>query len=95
MQWDTETYKYYAKYVQSDRKMGTSISQQPYLHTVMQHRKGFGYSPFEFVYSHAVMGSMRIFPELWTKGVNYPDKKTTYQYDVDLNERLESTCQIE
>ena len=37
---------------------------------------------------------MRILRELWTKEVNNPDVKSTYQYVVDLKERLESTCKI-
>lgn len=35
---------------------------------------------------------MRILRELWTKEVNDPEVHTTYQYIVDLKERLESTC---
>jgi hypothetical protein len=53
-----------------------------------------GFSPFELVYGHTVRGPMRILRELWTKEVNNLDVKSTYQYVVDLKERLESTCKI-
>lgn len=35
---------------------------------------------------------MRIMRELWTKEINDPEVRTTYQCIVDLKERLESTC---
>ncbi|XP_065930630.1 uncharacterized protein [Magallana gigas] len=37
---------------------------------------------------------MRILRELWTKEVTDPDIKTTYQYVVDLKDRLQSTCEL-
>jgi hypothetical protein len=57
-------------------------------------QESLGFSPFELVYGHTVRGPMRILRELWTKEVNNLDVKRTYQYVVDLKERLESTCKI-
>ena len=45
--------------------------------------ESLGFSPFELVYGRAVR-------ELWTKEVTVPDVKSTYQYVIDWNERLES-----
>lgn len=55
-------------------------------------QESLGFSPFELVYGRTVRGPMRILRELWTKEVNDPEVRTTYQYIVDLKERLESTC---
>ncbi|XP_041466400.1 uncharacterized protein LOC121416935 [Lytechinus variegatus] len=53
-----------------------------------------GFSPFELLYGRAVRGPLAILQELWTGEVDEPDTKTTYQYVLDLKERLESTCQL-
>lgn len=37
---------------------------------------------------------MTILKELWTKEISYPEVKSTYQYVMDLRERLESTCEV-
>jgi len=37
---------------------------------------------------------MRILRELWTQEQVGPEVRTTYQYVVDLKERLEETCQL-
>nr|XP_034325279.1 uncharacterized protein LOC105323550 isoform X4 [Crassostrea gigas] len=57
-------------------------------------QESLGFSPFELVYGHTVRGPMRILRELWTKEVTDPDIKTTYQYVVDLKDRLQSTCEL-
>lgn len=55
-------------------------------------QESLGFSPFELVYGRTVRGPIRILRELWTKEVNDPEVRTTYQYIVDLKQRLESTC---
>ncbi|XP_069108215.1 uncharacterized protein, partial [Argopecten irradians] len=57
-------------------------------------QESLGYSPFELLYGRTVRGPMMILRELWTKEVPDPDTKTTYQYVVDLKDRLEETCKL-
>ncbi|XP_062613758.1 uncharacterized protein LOC134275492 [Saccostrea cucullata] len=57
-------------------------------------QESLGFSPFELVYGHEVRGPMKILRELWTKEVADSGVRTTYQYVVDLKERLEATCRL-
>ena len=52
-----------------------------------------GFSPFELMYGRTVRGPMQVLKELWTERET-PDTVNTYQYVLDLRQRLESTCQI-
>lgn len=53
-----------------------------------------GFSPFELIYGRTVRGPLRILKELWTKDIVDPEVKTTYQYLIDLRDRLEKTCEM-
>ena len=53
-----------------------------------------GFAPFELLYGCTVRGPMRILKELWTKEVDKPEVKTSYQYVFDLQERPEETLKI-
>ena len=53
-----------------------------------------GFSPLELIYGRSVRGPMAILKELWTGEVENPEIKTTYQYILELRERLESTCKL-
>ena len=53
-----------------------------------------GFSPFELLFGRVVRGPLGILRELWTGDVVEPDTKTTYQYVLDLKDRLEATCQV-
>ncbi|XP_038074478.1 uncharacterized protein LOC119742537 [Patiria miniata] len=54
-----------------------------------------GFSPFELLYGRTVRGPMSILKELWTgNSVENEETRTTYQYVVDLRERLDETCKI-
>lgn len=56
-------------------------------------QESLGYSPFQLIFGHTVRGPLTILKELWTG--NAPEEiKTTYQYVVDLQERLETTCKF-
>jgi len=55
-------------------------------------QENFGFSPFEMLYSRMVRGLMLILLELWAKQFPDSEVKTTYQYVVDLKEKLEETC---
>ena len=53
-----------------------------------------GFSPFELLYRRAVRGPMFILKELWTKEVEVPEVKNSYQYVFELREKLEDTLKI-
>jgi len=53
-----------------------------------------GYSPFELLYGRTVRGPMSILRELMTNEVAEPEVKTTYEYMLDLKDRLQSTCEL-
>ena len=57
-------------------------------------QESLGFSPFELVYGRTVRGPITILKELWTREIKDPEVKTTYQYVLDLRERLESTCEL-
>lgn len=52
------------------------------------------FSPFDLVYGRHVRGPMGILKELWTKEIDDPKVKSTYQYVLDLRERLETTAEL-
>ena len=47
-----------------------------------------GFSPFELLYGRTARGPIQILKELWTKEVQEEDVKASYQYVVELRERL-------
>ena len=53
-----------------------------------------GFSPFDLIYGRTVRGPMKILRELWTHDIEEPELKTTYQYVLDLRERIEETCKL-
>ncbi|PIK56474.1 hypothetical protein BSL78_06637 [Apostichopus japonicus] len=53
-----------------------------------------GFSPFELLYGRTVRGPMTILKELWTKETEVSETKSVYQYVLDLQDRLEQTCQL-
>ena len=53
-----------------------------------------GFAPFELLYGRTVRGPMAILKEIWTSEVNDPEIRSTYQYVLDLRERLEHTCNL-
>lgn len=52
------------------------------------------FSPFELLFGRDVRGPMMILRELWTDQCKEGETKTTYQYVIDLQERLEKTCKL-
>ena len=52
------------------------------------------FSPFKLLYGRNVRGPLNILHELWTNDSIDYDKKTTYQYVLDLRSRLEETAKI-
>jgi len=57
-------------------------------------QESLGYAPFELIYGRTVRGPMSIFRELLTNETVEPEVKTTYEYVVDLKERLQETCEL-
>lgn len=53
-----------------------------------------GFSPLELLYGHTVRGPLSILKELWTNERNDSEVSTTYEYVVDLRNRLEETLQV-
>ena len=50
--------------------------------------------PFELLFGREVRGPMSILRSLWTKDEENSEVKTTYQYVLDLKERLRETCKM-
>ena len=57
-------------------------------------KESLGFSPFELIYGWPVRGPMQVLTELWTKDIGDSQIRTTYQYVLDLRERLESTVSL-
>ena len=53
-----------------------------------------GFSPFQLLYGHSVRGPGMILKELWTKEVNIPEVKSSYEYVTELRERLEDSLKL-
>lgn len=52
-----------------------------------------GFSPFYLLFGRNVRSPMVILKEFWTQE-NDAETKSTYQYVIDLQERLETTCRL-
>ena len=52
-----------------------------------------GFSPFELLYGRTVLGPMQVLKELWTEKET-SEVSNTYQYVLELRNRLEETCKI-
>ena len=57
-------------------------------------RASMGFSPFELLYGRTVRGPMTILKELWTEEFDEAEVKTSYQYGIDLREKLEQTLKL-
>ena len=57
-------------------------------------QESLGFAPFELLYGRTVRGPMAILKEIWTKQKTEPDVKLTYQYVLELQERLQETCEV-
>jgi len=53
-----------------------------------------GFSPFQLLYGTAVRGPMCILKELWTKELEEPEVKSSYQYVFELRETLGDTLKL-
>ena len=57
-------------------------------------QESLGFSPFELLYGRTVRGPMAILKYLWSDEVKEPEVRTTYQYVLDLKQRLEATLEL-
>ena len=57
-------------------------------------QESLGFSPFELLYGRNVRGPMQILRELWSVEETDEHARLTYQYVIDLRERLEKTCTL-
>ena len=57
-------------------------------------QESLGFSPFELLYGRNVRGPMPILRELWSVEETDGHTRLTYQYVIDLRERLEKTCKL-
>ena len=53
-----------------------------------------GFSPFKLLYERTVRGPMRFLRHLWTTEDDAPEVRNSYQYLLELRERLEETLRI-
>ena len=53
-----------------------------------------GFSPFELLYGRTVRGPVQILKELWSKERDVPEVTTSYQYVLELRERLDETMRL-
>ena len=53
-----------------------------------------GFTPFEVLYGRNVRGLLTILKELWTKDKYDPDVQNSYQYVIDLKDKLSTTCEV-
>ena len=53
-----------------------------------------GFSPFELLYGRTVCGPVQTLKELWTEETEGTKIKTSYQYVLELRERLDNTMMI-
>ncbi|GFO36278.1 Zinc finger protein [Plakobranchus ocellatus] len=52
------------------------------------------FAPFELLYWRTVRGPMHILRELWMKEIEEPEVKSSYEYVLNLRERLDDTLKI-
>ena len=57
-------------------------------------QESLNFSPFELMFGRTVRGPLAILKELWTGVDSEEEIKTTYEYVVDLRDRLDSTCEL-
>ena len=57
-------------------------------------QESLGFSPFELLYGRNVKGPMAILRELWSGEAPDEQVLATYQYVLELRDRLEQTCKL-
>ena len=57
-------------------------------------QESLGFALFEMLYGRTVNGPLQILRQLWTKEQEDLETQTTYQYVVDLRNKLQETCDL-
>ena len=57
-------------------------------------QESLGFSPFELLHGRNVRGPMQILRDLWSVEETDERARLTYQYVVDVRERLKKTCKL-
>ncbi|XP_064463594.1 uncharacterized protein LOC135374580 [Ornithodoros turicata] len=57
-------------------------------------QKSLVFSPFDMLYRRLVRGPLTVLKEMWTKMDIPEETRTTYEYVVNLRNRLEHTCKL-
>ena len=57
-------------------------------------QESLGFSPFELLYGRTIRGPVAVLKEQWTKETKDPEVRSTYQYVLELRNRLEETCKL-
>src|SRR5208282_3540161 len=66
----------------------------PLLFAIRTTQNTNGYTPFELLFGRLSRTYMAVLRDLWTGEDDEPEVKTTYQYVLDLRNRIEETCQL-
>ena len=53
-----------------------------------------GFSPFELVHGRPARGPLQVLREVWDDDQEEPKITSTYQYVLDLGDRLQATCEL-
>ena len=57
-------------------------------------QESLGFTPFELLYGRNVRGPVQVLKELWSNDDIEPDTKLTYEYVIDLKNRIAETCEL-
>jgi len=57
-------------------------------------KESLGFSPFELIYGRTVPGPLTVLKEIWTSETGDTETKTTFQYVMNLRERLDGTMRL-
>ena len=53
-----------------------------------------GFSPFELLFGRTVRGPVQVLKKLWSEEEEVPEVTTSYQYVLELRERLNETMKL-
>jgi len=53
-----------------------------------------GFTPFKLLYGYQICTQMTLLKRLWTGDNEDPEVITSYQYVIDLRQRVEKTCEL-
>ncbi|KAJ8027088.1 hypothetical protein HOLleu_32126 [Holothuria leucospilota] len=57
-------------------------------------QESLGFAPFELLYGRMLRGPLTILKEVWSGEKIEEEVKSTYQYVMELRDRLEATCEL-